>query len=102
MLRLEGNRIVEARLALGGVAAKPWRAHAAEAVLNGTEAGPDAFRRAADTALADAKPSGENGFKIELARRIVIRALNLAAAGTPERVPALPASCFSSGVPHHV
>jgi xanthine dehydrogenase YagS FAD-binding subunit len=102
MLRLEDGRIVEARLALGGVAAKPWRAHAAEAVLNGTEAGPDAFRRAADAALAEAKPSGENGFKIELARRIVIRALNLAAAGTPERVPALPASCFSSGVPHHV
>ena len=102
MLRLEGKRIVEARLALGGVAAKPWRAHAAEAVLNGTEIGPDAFRRAADAALADAKPSGENSFKIELARRIVIRALNLAAAGTPERVPALPASCFSSGVPHHV
>ena len=102
MLRFDGGRIVEARLALGGVAAKPWRAQTAEAVLQGAEAGPEAFRRAAEAALADAKPSGENGFKIELARRIVIRALSLAAAGTPERVPALPASCFSSGVPHHV
>ncbi len=102
MLRLEGTRIVEARLALGGVAAKPWRAHAAEAVLAGAEAGPETFRRAAEAALAEAKPSGENGFKIELARRIVTRALGLAAAGTPARVPALPASCFSSGVPHHV
>ena len=102
MLRLDGRRIVEVRVALGGVAAKPWRARPAEAVLAGVEAGPEIFRRAAEAALADAKPSGENGFKIELARRIVTRALGLAAAGTPERVPALPASCFSSGVPHHV
>ena len=101
-LRFENGRIAEARLALGGVAAKPWRAHSAEALLRGVEAGPDAFRRAAEAALAEAKPSGENGFKIELARRIVVRALSLAAAGTPERVPALPGSCFSSGVPHHV
>ena len=102
MLRLDGRRIVEARVALGGVAAKPWRSRPAEAVLAGAEAGPDIFRRAAEAALVEAKPSGENGFKIELARRIVTRALSLAAAGTPERVPALPASCFSSGVPHHV
>ena len=54
------------------------------------------FRRAAEAALADAKPSGDNAFKIELARRIVVRALTLAAAGTPERVPALPASPFAS------
>ena len=52
---------------------------------------PSAFRRAAEAALAEAKPSGDNGFKIELARRIVVRALTLAAAGTPERIPALPA-----------
>jgi xanthine dehydrogenase YagS FAD-binding subunit len=101
-LRLDGGRIVAARLALGGVAAKPWRARSAELVLDGAEAGPEAFRRAAEAALAEARPSGENGFKIELARRIVVRALSLAAAGTPERISALPASCFSSGVPHHV
>ena len=86
--------IAEARLALGGVAAKPWRARAAEAVLAGAAPTADAFRRAAEAALADAKPSGDNAFKIELARRIVVRALTLAAAGTPERVPALPASPF--------
>jgi xanthine dehydrogenase YagS FAD-binding subunit len=95
-LRIENGRIAEARLALGGVAAKPWRAHAAEQVLNG--AAPDAarFREAANIALADARPSGDNAFKIELARRIVVRALTLAAVGTPERIPALPASPFAS------
>lgn len=95
-LRLESNRIAEARLALGGVALKPWRARAAEAVLSGASPGPDAFRQAAEAALADARPSGDNAFKIELARRIVIRALNLALAGTPERLPALPASPFAT------
>jgi len=54
------------------------------------------FRKAAEAALADARPSGDNAFKIELAKRIVVRALALAAAGTPERLPALPASPFSS------
>jgi xanthine dehydrogenase YagS FAD-binding subunit len=46
-------------------------------------------------ALAEARPSGDNAFKIELARRIAVRALALAAAGTPERLPALPASPFA-------
>ncbi|MFD0934203.1 xanthine dehydrogenase family protein subunit M, partial [Methylobacterium trifolii] len=51
----------------------------------------------AEAALAEAKPSGEaNAFKVELARRIVVRALTLAAAGTPERLPALPASPFAA------
>ena len=68
----------------------------AETVLAGAAPGEAAFRRAAEAALADAKPSGDNAFKIELARRIVARALALAAAGTPERLPALPASPFSS------
>ena len=56
----------------------------------------DAFQEAAWRALTDAKPSGDNAFKIELARRIVVRALSLAAAGTPVRIPALPASPFAS------
>jgi xanthine dehydrogenase YagS FAD-binding subunit len=101
-LRIENGTIRDARLALGGVAAKPWRARAAEATLVGAAPDGARFRRAAEAALADAKPSGDNGFKIELARRIVMRALTLAASGTPERVPALPASPFSSipGVPH--
>ncbi len=96
-LRIEGGVIAEARLALGGVAPKPWRARAAENALKGASPDEAAFARAAQVALADAKPSGDNAFKIELARRIVVRALTLAAAGTPERIAALPASPFSSG-----
>jgi xanthine dehydrogenase YagS FAD-binding subunit len=95
-LRIEQGTIRDARLALGGVAAKPWRARAAEEMLAGSRPGPDAFRRAAKAALADAKPSGDNQFKIELAQRILVRALTLAAAGTPARIAALPASPFSS------
>ncbi|HXN66428.1 MAG TPA: xanthine dehydrogenase family protein subunit M [Bradyrhizobium sp.] len=95
-LRIERGKIREARLALGGVAAKPWRARAAEQILTGARADAAAFRRAAEAALADAKPSGDNLFKIELARRIVMRALTLAAAGTPRRIAALPASPFVS------
>lgn len=95
-LQIENGRIVEARLALGGVAAKPWRAGAAEQALKG--AAPDAasFREAAQSALIEAKPSGDNAFKIELARRVIVRALSLAAAGTPARMPALPGSVFAS------
>jgi xanthine dehydrogenase YagS FAD-binding subunit len=94
-LRIEDGVIAEARLALGGVAAKPWRARAAEAVLAGARPNPEGFRRAAEVALGAARPSGGNAFKIELARRIVARAVALAAAGTPERVPALPGSPFA-------
>ncbi|GGJ23934.1 FAD binding domain-containing protein [Neoroseomonas lacus] len=94
-LRIENGRITEARLALGGVAAKPWRAEAAEAALAGAAPGAAAFRHAAELALAGARPSGDNAFKIELAQRIAIRALTLAAAGTPDRLPALPASPFA-------
>ena len=102
-LRLERDTITEARLALGGVAAKPWRAREAEESLRGARADASAFRRAAEAALATAKSAGDNGFKIELARRIVARALTLAVAGTPERLPALPASPFAtvSGVAAH-
>jgi xanthine dehydrogenase YagS FAD-binding subunit len=95
-LRIERGTIREARLALGGVAPKPWRARAAEQILLGCRPDRAAFQRAADAALADAKPSGDNEFKIELARRIIVRALTLAAAGTPKRIPALPASPFSA------
>jgi xanthine dehydrogenase YagS FAD-binding subunit len=94
-LRIEDGAIAEARLALGGVAAKPWRAHAAEATLAGAHPNSEGFRHAAEAALAEARPSGDNAFKIELARRIVGRALALAAAGTQERVPALPGSPFA-------
>ncbi|SDB70193.1 FAD binding domain-containing protein [Belnapia rosea] len=102
-LRLEGGVITEARLALGGVAAKPWRAEAAERALTGAPPDAASFGRAAEAALAEARPSGDNAYKIELARRILVRALTLAAAGTPERLPALPASPFAplpGGRPH--
>jgi xanthine dehydrogenase YagS FAD-binding subunit len=100
MLRIEDGVIAAARLALGGVAAKPWRARAAEELLVGARPERAAFRQAAEAALAEAKPSGDNAFKIELARRGLARALALAAAGTPGRMPALPASPFAFGVPH--
>src|SRR6202035_2887973 len=95
-LRFEGDTIADARVALGGVAAKPWRAREAELILAGARPDASLFHRAAEAALADARPSGDNSFKIELARRIVVRALALATAGTPERVPALPASPFAA------
>jgi xanthine dehydrogenase YagS FAD-binding subunit len=97
-LRIEHGTIQDARLALGGVAAKPWRVRSAENILAGCNPSPAVFRRAAQAALADAKPSGDNQFKIELARRILVRTLTLAASGTPARVAALPASPFSSEV----
>ena len=99
-LRLEGGRIVDARLALGAVAAKPWRVPAAEELMIGQTPTPDLFARAAAVALDGAIASGDNHHKIELARRTAIRALTLAAAGTPARIPALPASPI--GEPAHV
>ncbi|MEZ2408972.1 xanthine dehydrogenase family protein subunit M [Bosea sp. RCC_152_1] len=95
-LQLGAGRIAQVRLALGSVAAKPWRCRKAEAMLVGAEPTPEAFKRAAEIALAEAKPSGHNAHKIELARRILVRALNEAAAGTPARAAALPASPFST------
>jgi xanthine dehydrogenase YagS FAD-binding subunit len=67
--------ITRARVALGGVGTKPWRAIEAEAVLAGQRVGEPAFRRAADAALRDAKPQSQNGFKVELARRCLVYAL---------------------------
>jgi xanthine dehydrogenase YagS FAD-binding subunit len=83
-LELEGNTIKEARLALGGVAHKPWRDAAAEAALRGQAANPATFARAADLLLRDAKGYAHNSFKIDLARRGVVRALTQAARGTPQ------------------
>jgi xanthine dehydrogenase YagS FAD-binding subunit len=102
-LRIEATEIAEARLALGGVALKPWRSREAEQILIGAPAETPVFRRAAEVALADARPPGDNVFKVELARRVVVRAFALAAAGTPERLPALPGSPFAtvSGVIAH-
>ena len=96
MLELDGGTIRAARLTLGAVAAKPWRAREAEDFLAGRQPRPDVFAEAARIALADARPSGDNAFKIELARRIAVRALVHAAEGTPEIMPALPGSPFST------
>ncbi|WP_128546964.1 FAD binding domain-containing protein [Larkinella soli] len=78
-LEMEGDTIREARLALGGVAHKPWRNLEAEALLVGNPANRETFKRAADRIVADARGYGSNSFKIELARRAVVRALNEAA-----------------------
>jgi xanthine dehydrogenase YagS FAD-binding subunit len=83
-LELEGSTIKEARLALGGVAHKPWRDQAAEAALRGQAADPAVFAQAADILLRDAKGYAHNSFKIELARRAIVRALTQAARGTPQ------------------
>ncbi len=95
-LRMEGGRIAEARLALGAVAARPWRVSEAEALLAGQAPDAALFARAAEAALAGATPSGHNAWKIELARRTAARALAMAAAGTPKRMPAFPASVFGA------
>ena len=83
-LELDGSTIKEARFALGGVAHKPWRRAEAEATLRGKTADEIVFRQAADLAVRDAKGFGHNEFKIDLARRTIIRALLQAARGTPQ------------------
>ena len=83
-LELADGNIKAARLALGGVAHKPWRDTRAEAALAGQAVGEAAFRQAADIVLADARGFGHNNFKIELARRAIVRALTQAARGTPQ------------------
>ena len=83
-LELDGGRIKEARLALGGVAHKPWRKAEAEAALQGAEPGERAFAQAADLLLRNARGFAHNAFKIELARRAILRTLTQAARGTPQ------------------
>lgn len=83
-LELEGGAIQEARFALGGVAHKPWRNAEAEAALRGRPADEATFAQAADLVLREAKGFGHNSFKIDLARRALIRALSQAARGTPQ------------------
>jgi len=73
-----GGRIERVRVALGGVGTVPWRSHEAERELEGREASVEAFRRAAEAALKDAEPASENGFKVELAKRCLVRALTVA------------------------
>ncbi len=83
-LKLDGDTISEARLALGGVAAKPWRKRDVEAAMAGKPATRETFSTAASALLADARGFSGNAFKVELARRAILRALSQAAAGTPQ------------------
>ncbi len=83
-LKLEAGAIKEARLALGGVAHKPWRVPDAEKRLVGQQPSRKAFGEAADTILQGAKGFAHNSFKIELARRAIVRTLEQAAAETPQ------------------
>jgi xanthine dehydrogenase YagS FAD-binding subunit len=83
-LELEGGTIREARFALGGVAHKPWRNAQAEAALRGRPADEATFAQAADLVVREAKGYGHNTFKIDLARRTIVRALSQAARATPQ------------------
>ncbi len=83
-LRVEDGIISEARIALGGVAHKPWRKPEAEALLKGKEASRDLFLAAAGELLRGAVGQGGNEFKIGLARKAIARALRQAAQGTPQ------------------
>jgi xanthine dehydrogenase YagS FAD-binding subunit len=83
-LDLGDGSIKEARFALGGIAHKPWRDSAAEAMLRGQAPSEASFRRAADVLLRDAKGFPDNTFKIDLARRAIVRALTQATQGTPQ------------------
>lgn len=80
-LELEGTRIKNARLALGGVGTKPWRCREAEQSLVNQPANAQSFRAAAELCLTGARTRPDNAFKVELAKRTVVRALNRALAG---------------------
>jgi len=83
-LQLDGERIAAARLALGGVAHKPWRRTEAEEALVGMVPDETAFMSAADFLIAGAEPHEHNAFKVELARRAIVCALSQAASGTAQ------------------
>lgn len=75
VVELDGGKIGRARVALGGVGTKPWRAPEAEAVLVGQAPDAALFRKAGEAALKDAQPQSQNGFKVELATRCIVHAL---------------------------
>jgi xanthine dehydrogenase YagS FAD-binding subunit len=74
-LEVEGGTVKDVRLALGGVAHKPWRAWKAEAALKGRPATAPSFRAAAEAELADARPLRDNGYKVELVARAIVAVL---------------------------
>ncbi|MCW2511171.1 MAG: putative xanthine dehydrogenase YagS FAD-binding subunit, partial [Mycobacterium sp.] len=75
-LVLDGDIIEEARIALGGVAHKPWRATHAEDALRGQSATEDTFAAAADAELQHAEPLSGNEFKVEITKRAIVATLN--------------------------
>ena len=75
-LEVEDGTVRDVRLALGGVAHAPWRASTAEAVLRGAPATAETFGRAADAELNAARPLRDNGYKLTLARNIIVRTLS--------------------------
>ena len=79
-LDMEGGRIRQARIALGGVGTKPWRVPQVEAALAGATLDPTTLRRAAALAAEGAQGHGHNDFKIELMQRAVVRAIETAGA----------------------
>jgi len=83
-VRLDGDSVAEARLALGGVAHKPWRDREVEASLRGQRPSRAAFERLAETLLRGVQGFGDNSFKVALAKRAVVRALTVAAGHTRE------------------
>ena len=78
--KVEGGHIRYVRVAMGGVGTKPWRSHEAEAALMGKPADAASFRKAAEAALAGAKPRTDNAFKVELAKRCLVRTFKMATA----------------------
>ncbi|MGE3468348.1 MAG: xanthine dehydrogenase family protein subunit M [Pyrinomonadaceae bacterium] len=72
----KNGSIVQARIALGGVAHKPWRAVEAEGFLAGKKPEPETFKRAAEIAVKEARPLKDNAFKVNMAQRAIVRALN--------------------------
>lgn len=80
-LDVRDGTVHAARVALGGVATTPWRAHAAEAALIGERVGAAAFARAGDAATEGARPRRDNAYKVELIRRVVVRALTTLTGG---------------------
>jgi xanthine dehydrogenase YagS FAD-binding subunit len=81
-LEMDGTRIRQARVALGGVGTKPWRVPPVEATLAGATLDPAALRRAAALAAQGAQGRGHNDFKIELMQRVIVRAVETAGART--------------------
>jgi xanthine dehydrogenase YagS FAD-binding subunit len=75
--QMQGQRVQRLRIALGGIGTRPWRSLEAEQMLEGHEANDQHFRAAAEAALRDAQPLHDNAFKVELAKRTLVRTLKI-------------------------